>query len=133
LVRCRRRLGNPKQALHGLLRGGDRACDSVNAAAPSICAKMDLARRFHCPCRRAPEYHLANRTRLAHLGVAARYRKEQQKRRSQSLGIFLPTDYLDESGDLSGVVWWVDLAVRLPRRPALSRHRFYLLNRSRRI
>src|SRR6266403_1172433 len=70
-----------------------------------FCAKMDLARRFRCPCHRAPEHHLANRTRLAQLGVVARYRKEQQKRCSQPVGIFLPTDHLDESGDLSGVVW----------------------------
>ena len=71
--------------------------------------------------------------RLAHLGVVARYRKEQQKRRSQPVGIFLPTDHLDESGDLSAVVWWVNLAARLPRRPALSRHRFHLPNRFHRI
>src|SRR6185312_6589837 len=49
------------------------------------------------------------------------------------VGIFLPTDYLDESVDLSAVVWWVNLAARLPRRPALPRHRFHLLNRSHRI
>ena len=100
---------------------------------PSICAKVDLARRFDCPCHRAPEHHLANRPRLAHLGVVARYRKKQQKRRSQPVGIFPPTDHPDESGDLSAVVRRVDLAARLPRRPALPRHRFHLLNRSHRI
>src|SRR5947207_5745301 len=133
LVRCRRRLLNSKQDLHGFFRRGNRACDSVNAAAPSICAKVDLARRFDCPCHRTPEYPLANRTRLAHLGVVARYRKEQQKRRPQPVGIFLPTDHLDESGELSAVVRWVDLAARLPRRPALPRHRFHLPNRFHRI
>src|SRR5437899_9499398 len=121
------------QALHGLFWRGNRACNSINAATPSICANMNLSRRFNCPCYRDSEHHLANRTRLAHLGVVAGYRKEQQKRRSQPVGIFLPTDHLDESGNLSAVVWWVDLAARLLRRPALSLHRFHLRNRFHRI
>src|SRR6266513_1463218 len=54
---------------------------------------MDLARRLACPCHRTPEHHLANGTRLADLGVAARYRKEQEKRRSQPVVICLPTDH----------------------------------------
>src|SRR5438552_5099883 len=109
LVWSRRRLRNPKQALNGLFWRGNRASDLVNAGASSSCAKMDLARRSHCPCHRAPKHHLANRTRLAHLGVAARYRKEQQKRRSHPLGIFLAANHLDESRNLppwfGGLIW----------------------------
>src|SRR5437660_1643608 len=83
-------------ARHGLFWRGNRACDFVNAAASSICAKMDLARRTRRLCHHSAEPDLANRTRLAHLGVVARHRKEQQERRPHALGIFLPTNHLDE-------------------------------------
>jgi hypothetical protein len=94
---------------------------------------MDLARWFDRICHRASKYHLANPTRLAHLGVVARHRTEQQEHRPHALGIFLATNHIDESGNLSAVVRRIDLAARFPRSPALSRHRFHLPDRTSRI
>ena len=105
----------------------------LTAGAFSIYAEMDLARRFDRICHRAPEYHLANRTQLAHLGSVARHRAEQQERRPHAVGIFRATNHLDESGNLSVVVRRINLVARFPRRPALSRHRFHLPDRTSRI
>ena len=63
----------------------------------------------------------------------APHRAEQQERRPHAVGIFLPTNQVDESGNLSAVVRRIDLAARFPRRPALSRHRFHLPDRTHRI
>jgi len=57
-----------KTALHGFFRRGNRACDFVNAAAPSIAQKW-IWLGVSLPCHRASEHHLANRPWLAHLGV----------------------------------------------------------------
>src|SRR5438105_11466736 len=105
-------LRNPKQAFHGLFRRGNRARDFVNAGASSIWAKMDLAHRFDRICHRASKHHLANRTQLAHLGFVARYRAKPQERRPHTVGIFHATNRLDESGNVSAVVRWIDLAAR---------------------
>src|SRR5436305_1788782 len=109
------------------------ARDFVDTGTRSICAKMDLARWFDRICHRASKHHLANRTQLAHLGVVARYRAEPQERRPHTVGVFLATNHLDESDNLSAVVWRIDLVARFPRRPALSRHRFHLPDRASRI
>ena len=94
---------------------------------------MDLAHRFDRICHRASKHHLANRTQLAHLGSVARHRAEQEERRPHAVGIFRATNHLDESGNLSAVVRRIDLVARFPRRPALSRHRFHLPDRTSRI
>ena len=105
----------------------------LTAGAFSIYAEMDLARRFDRICHRASKHHLASRTQLAHLGSVARYRAEPQECRSYAVGIFRATNHLDESGNLSAVVRRIDLVARFPRRPALSRHRFHLPDRTSRI
>src|SRR5205085_10610120 len=94
---------------------------------------MDLARGGDRCWHRAAKCHLAGSARVADLGVAARNCAEQQKRRSHAVAVFPAANHVDESSNVSDLVWRINLAARFPGRSPLSRHRLRIPNRAGRI
>src|SRR5438874_11100466 len=94
---------------------------------------MDLARGGDRCWRRAAECHLAGSARVADFGVAARNCAEQQKRRSHAVAVFPAANHVDESSNVSDLVWRISLAARFPGRSPLSRLRLRIPNRAGRI
>ena len=75
---------------------------------------------------RAAEHRLANTTRLAHLGAAAKHRAQSQECRADAGPIYRAADSINEPGDVSDLVRRSLLAIGLAKRATLSRARFRL-------